>query len=211
MSKLHGEAYLDYYRNVRKWDPHVKGRWQQNYAEMIETAFGLAAHGRRVLDLGCAGGSQASAMRDAGIDVWGVEPEEVFVARSPFENMRARMLLGDARVIPFRDWWFDFVHCSQVLEHLRAAEMHVALAEIRRVLRPGGTLFASMPMGCPSDYPNDDVTHETIVPRAQWIEWLLEAGFLVDADPFAALEDTAMYQLYRWHYVLASTPTEESA
>ena len=49
----------------------------------------------------------------------------------------------DGRRLPFPDQQFDAVLCSQVLEHVFTPEEF--LAEIRRVLRPGGTLLLAVP------------------------------------------------------------------
>jgi SAM-dependent methyltransferase len=52
-------------------------------------------------------------------------------------------LYGDGLALPFRDEVFDSVLCNQVLEHV--PEPGRLLAEIRRVLRPGGTLLLTAP------------------------------------------------------------------
>jgi len=49
----------------------------------------------------------------------------------------------DGRVIPFPDEHFDCVLCSEVVEHLFDA--HAAIAEIHRVLKPGGKLLLTCP------------------------------------------------------------------
>ena len=55
----------------------------------------------------------------------------------------ATTVVGDAQRLPFVDASFDTVFCSQVLEHV--PEPWLALAEFRRVLRPGGKLILSVP------------------------------------------------------------------
>jgi SAM-dependent methyltransferase len=64
-------------------------------------------------------------------------------------------VVGDARIMPFSDASIDVVLCTQVLEHI--PEPIAVLAEIRRVLKPGGTLLLSVPSifpqhGSPGDY-----------------------------------------------------------
>jgi ubiquinone/menaquinone biosynthesis C-methylase UbiE len=50
---------------------------------------------------------------------------------------------GDIEAMPFSDGSFQTVLCTEVLEHIPYPE--TALAEIRRVLRPGGLLIGSVP------------------------------------------------------------------
>jgi SAM-dependent methyltransferase len=56
---------------------------------------------------------------------------------------QATDVLGDAQRLPFADGAFDTVFCSQVLEHV--PEPWLALAEFRRVLKPGGHLILTVP------------------------------------------------------------------
>jgi SAM-dependent methyltransferase len=56
----------------------------------------------------------------------------------------------DGRTIPFPDASFDYVLCTEVLEHAEAPEMLVA--EMHRVLRPGGTLLATIPFSARVHY-----------------------------------------------------------
>jgi SAM-dependent methyltransferase len=55
----------------------------------------------------------------------------------------ATSVVGDAQRLPFADESFDTVFCSQVLEHVQ--EPWKALAEMRRVLKPGGCLILTVP------------------------------------------------------------------
>jgi ubiquinone/menaquinone biosynthesis C-methylase UbiE len=57
--------------------------------------------------------------------------------------------VGDGEQLPFADGFFDLVFCTQVLEYV--ADPHIVIAEIRRVLRPGGFLLLSAPSMFPRD------------------------------------------------------------
>ena len=48
------------------------------------------------------------------------------------------LLTGEATELPFEDGYFDIVHCHAVLMHV--PDTQAALAEVRRVLKPGGLL-----------------------------------------------------------------------
>ena len=96
----------------------------------------------RVLDLGCGAGGSVDVFRArdpnvqwVGIDVPG-SPEAAGRVRRD-----ARFETFDGVTIPFEDASFDLVYCKQVLEHVRDPEP--LLAEVRRVLAPGGWLAGS--------------------------------------------------------------------
>ena len=64
-------------------------------------------------------------------------------------------VVGDARIMPFSDGSMDVVLATQVLEHI--PDPIAVIGEIRRVLKPGGTLLLSVPSifpqhGSPGDY-----------------------------------------------------------
>src|ERR1035437_186469 len=64
-------------------------------------------------------------------------------------------VVGDARIMPFSDASMDVVLITQVLEHI--PDPIAVIGEIRRVLKPGGTLLLSVPSifpqhGSPGDY-----------------------------------------------------------
>jgi SAM-dependent methyltransferase len=100
--------------------------------------------GRRILDAGCGSGPLSAALRDRGAVVTGIDVSAGMLAL-------ARQRLGDDvalhRVdlndrLPFADGAFDDVVASLVLHYLE--DWGPTLAELRRVLRPGGRLIASV-------------------------------------------------------------------
>lgn len=99
--------------------------------------------GMRVLDVGCGPGSITVGFAEAVMpgEVVGVDfqPSQVDQAQALSEArgmMNLRFEVADAYRLPFLDRSFDAVFAHAVLWHLR--EPVQALAEIRRVLRPGG-------------------------------------------------------------------------
>ena len=100
--------------------------------------------GRRILDAGCGSGPLFAALRDRGAIVTGLD-------KSAGMLELARRRLGDGadlrvadlgRPLPFPDGAFDDVIASLVLHYLE--DWTAPLAELRRVLRPGGRLIASV-------------------------------------------------------------------
>ncbi len=98
--------------------------------------------GQAVLDLGCGLGEFTAALSEHGAIVTGCD-----VAQEALRRARARaptvefVLTGEE--LPFADESFDVVWAGEVLEHVQ--DGLGLLAEVRRVLRPGGRLLLSTP------------------------------------------------------------------
>ena len=99
------------------------------------------APGRRLLDLGAAGGHLGRAVRDRCAYLAGVEPDPSLPpeCRDGYDDWRAT----DALAAGTWETPFDVVVCADVLEHLPRPE--ALLARIREWLAPGGTLLVSVP------------------------------------------------------------------
>jgi 2-polyprenyl-3-methyl-5-hydroxy-6-metoxy-1,4-benzoquinol methylase len=94
-----------------------------------------------LLDVGCAAGDFMLAARAAGFDVEGVEPEPTSSERARARGLRvASATLTEAAYPAER---FDAVTMLHVLEHV--ASPREMLAEVRRILRPGGVVAVEMP------------------------------------------------------------------
>lgn len=101
-----------------------------------------------VLDVGCGAGHWGRALLPhlpAAAQLVGVDREEAFVelAREQTDPERSRFLVGTAERLPFDDGSFDLVTGQTLLIHV--ADPAVAIAEMKRVLRPGGLLLAAEP------------------------------------------------------------------
>jgi SAM-dependent methyltransferase len=120
--------------------------------------------GRRVLDLGCRSGAVTEHFLD-GNHVIGMDVDAAALQRAADRGVET--IHGNVEEpLPFDDASFDVVVAGEMLEHVRAPEELVA--EVRRVLRPGGTFAGSVPnafrlqsrllflAGRP---PEDDPTH----------------------------------------------------
>ncbi|PLL13652.1 3-demethylubiquinone-9 3-O-methyltransferase [Tabrizicola sp. TH137] len=96
--------------------------------------------GKAVLDLGCAGGFMAEAMARRGAEVTGIDPAEGAIAaaraHAASEGLAIRYDTGVGEALPYADASFDTVVCVDVLEHV--ADLPKVLAEVARVLKPGG-------------------------------------------------------------------------
>lgn len=97
--------------------------------------------GRRVLDLGCRDGALTRTYAE-GNEVVGVDADREALAEAEKLGIETRWADLD-EPLPFEGASFDVVVAGELLEHLRDPSRLVAEAD--RVLRPGGTLVASVP------------------------------------------------------------------
>jgi len=117
------------------------------------------APGHRVLDLGCGSGRHAFGALRRGADVLACDlgRPELAEVRDIVAAMRdageipagafATAVGADARRLPFADGGFDRIIAAEVLEHID--DDGAALAELARVLRPGGVLAVTVPSWLP--------------------------------------------------------------
>jgi SAM-dependent methyltransferase len=174
---------------------------------------GLGAD-NRVLDLGCGGGRHAFEAFRRGADVVALDrsDRETKDVAGMFGAMRAEgqapagslavAVTGDALTLPFADASFDRVIAAEVLEHV--VDDRAAIAELARVLRPGGRLAVTVPRWFPekvcwalsSDYHAPAVPdgHVRIYRRGVLRARLEAAGLRVDGASHAH----ALHSPYWW-------------
>ena len=118
--------------------------WNAYYERPATLALAGDVAGLRILDAGCGSGPLFAALRDRGAIVTGFDKSAGMIEL-------ARRRLGDeadlqvaelGSPLPFPDSTFDDVTASLVLHYLE--DWGPALAELRRVLKPGGRLIVSV-------------------------------------------------------------------
>jgi SAM-dependent methyltransferase len=120
----------------------------QAYKDRAYAALG-ATEGAQVLDVGCGVGGDVRAIAElVGKTgrVVGFDFSEAFLAEARRQSVDHPMVeyrRGDAHALPFADDSFDAARSERVFQHL--AEPAVALAEMRRVTRPGGRVVLTEP------------------------------------------------------------------
>lgn len=163
------EWVKDYYRDVETYDwvdvadrfLGLEAIFHRNRAWVVRR-LGRKYGSAPFLDAGCGTGLNLRHLPagSTGIDI---NPRNVAIIRTrlPQQNV----VLGDIEAMPFDDATFNTVLCTEVLEHV--PDTAKAIAEIRRVLRPGGIFIGSTPARSPiwrlrflsSTCPHDEPFH----------------------------------------------------
>ena len=94
--------------------------------------------GRSLLDLGCGSGYWLAGYAGEAAEVIGVEPDPRLLPLAAARDPRVRVLHGSAEHIPLDDHSVDVVHAR--FAYFFPPGCDAGLAEVMRVLRPGGTL-----------------------------------------------------------------------
>jgi SAM-dependent methyltransferase len=174
---------------------------------------GLRA-GDRLLDLGCGAGRHAFEALRRGARVTAFDYDEgelkdvaavasaMAVAGELPAAARSATTRGDATRLPFPDASFDRIIAAEVLEHID--EDGAAIRELVRVLRPGGTIAATVPAFLPERicWALTDEYHAPFVPgghvriytEAELRNKLGTAG----ADPYARHKQHGLHAPYWW-------------
>lgn len=140
-----------------------------------------------VLDCSCGIGTQAIGLALHGHHVTGTDLSPRAVARAAREaahrNVTLRTATADMRRLPFPEARFDAVVCADnALPHLLTEQdVHAALTEMRRVLRPTGLLLIST-------RPYDDLLRNRPTSTPPQVHRPADGG-----------ERTVTFQLWRWH------------
>lgn len=131
-------------------EPYLAGEIDPAFAARARLILAAVARHQpaRLLDAGCGRGyylRMASLLSGHSMIV-GTDRDTRNVRRArrvARERPNVQVYRGDVARLPFADGAFDFVICSEVLEHL--PDDDGALVELSRVLAPGGTLAVSVP------------------------------------------------------------------
>ena len=135
-----------------------------------------------VLDVGTSAGTNLRMLRDLGFDdVTGLDLSEDAI-RFCLDKGLGTVKQGDVTAMPFADESFALVIASDIIEHVDDDAR--ALAEIARVLRPGGTVLITVP-AFPSLWGfQDEVGHHKRRYRMEPLVSRIEAAGLTLSERF---------------------------
>ena len=142
-------ATVDRYDPLRFYYRPVVGRL---YRRRVEMCLAECSGGRRILEVGFGSGLTFINLHELYSEIHGLdlkaptaEVAEVFARR----GIKTQLLNGSVLQMPYENGFFDTVLLISILEHLRPQHLQQALAEIRRVLRPGGQMVYGVPVDSP--------------------------------------------------------------
>ena len=140
----------------------------------------IAGSPRNALDVGCGEGRFCRMLRGRGIDAVGVDPTAALIATARTRDREGSYLRAQAEQLPFADGAFDLV--VSYLSLIDIPDVHAAIPEMARALKPGGTLLIANlnsfntacadggwvkdALGRRLHYPIDHY----LQPRAMWID-----------------------------------------
>ena len=103
--------------------------------------------GKKVLELGCGRGDFLLECHKEGLDIIGVDINSEYIKISEEKIKKSgfepHIILAKGEELPFKDDYFDFINCAQVLEHTNNPEG--VLKECYRILKKDGCLFVTIP------------------------------------------------------------------
>jgi ubiquinone/menaquinone biosynthesis C-methylase UbiE len=140
----------DYFLNACEGYEEFSETHGERLSRRLSAAFAVAAvqPGLKVLDVGCGRGEILRHCARLGADAYGVDYAPVAVdmaSRALAVERQAHGKTGvarsDAKRLPFPSDHFDRALMFDVVEHLYPWELNQSLAEIARVLKPGGAFI----------------------------------------------------------------------
>ncbi len=173
--------------------------WFMNGLKLRYLLADLAPVRGRVLDVGCGAGSVAKAVKRARPDlvVCGCDISQAALAAARADTAGVEFDQAGAEHLPYRDGEFDFVWIFDVLEHVDSPQR--VLAEVARVLRPGGVFHIVLPL---EGQPH--TLYSMIGCGTRWTAKVRHGGHIqiFSAERFQAMADGSglPVQRARWSY-----------
>lgn len=127
-------------------EPGIKWHHRELTLQFI-SSFQMLLSGNRILDLGCGVGHDALRLKRYDLQVQGLDISEVMLQQAKQQVHGVEFIQGDFRQIPTDNDLYDGVWANASLIYLNREDLHKALSEVHRVMKPGGVFFSSYRIG----------------------------------------------------------------
>lgn len=173
--KTYNKGYFE-----RRRRAYAKCAVQIFYYNVLTSASDIASwrvtdgDGRLALDVGCAQGYGVDLLRGIGYKSYGVDLSDITATI----KSRRRLIIGDARKLPFKYQSFDLIIGIETLEHI--FDCTLALKSMYNALRYDGILVLTMPTKNPLNMISDKVhkeDHVSLLSSTELHHALKRAGF----------------------------------
>ena len=161
----------------------------------------LQPSGKQVLDLCCGQGVLTDALARAGATATGLDFSYRMLDVARARGSSAEFVQGDAATLPFEDARFDAITCNFGFSHL--PDRPAALAEMARVLRPGGQLYMSF-WEAPDRSPAFQLVMKALKDHGDLSRAVPSPDFFGFCDPAAAEQDLSAAGLEMTHHWVAT-------
>ncbi len=160
---------------------YMEGRWEKVAKAMVDH-YGIKA-GDKILDVGCGKGFLLYDFTKVvpGVELYGIDISTYAIANAK-EEIKDRLQVGNANVLPFPDHHFDLVYSLNTLHNLHNYDLDPALREIERVGKKNKYI-------CVESYRNEvekanllywQVTCEAFNTPEEWAWWFKQTGYSGD-------------------------------
>ncbi len=182
LAKKWGYDYWDGDRRINYGGyRYIEGRWERVARAMAEH-YGIKP-GDRILDVGCGKGFLLYDFTKVvpGVEIHGIDVSEYAIDNAK-EEVKGRLLAGNANSLPYPDKHFDLVYSLNTLHNLHNYDLDRALREVERVGKRNKYI-------CVESYRNEaekanllywQVTCEAFCTPQEWEWWFGQTGYTGD-------------------------------
>lgn len=165
---------MSYASEDRLQDRPGRLRRATRIARVLEELGAVDLGSSRLLDVGASHGLITLALAERSASAVGVDVDRDGIVAASGESGRARFAIASGMALPFANNSFDVVICNHIYEHVPDAPK--MMAEIARVLRPGGTCYFAGGHRLQLIEPHHRLPFLSWLPRGLADAWMRAAG-----------------------------------
>jgi ubiquinone/menaquinone biosynthesis C-methylase UbiE len=196
-NKFYKEVYEALYTEAN-YDPNITpDNWKETFPDLYTEIEKSCKNGSKILDIGCSRGSCVQILKDLGHDAYGIDTSKFATDEAKKRGLNCQE--ASATDIPFAENEFEYLVCTDVMEHFFLEDIPKAISEMRRVLKDGGELFTRIAIRTEYNSHSLDYLHSigkfndvkelhlSIHSMGEWITFFKDFGFterILCSDPW---------------------------